>query len=377
MMSPLRLKFYDGSVLKPQGKRRIDVKVTDLAKPRTLEFVMLEDPAQRTPLLSADTCESMGLAKMSVPLNYMGNGSTRSTLTKDCILEEYKDVFQGLGRLPGEYHMELDPSVLPVQHAPRKVPIHLKPQVEERIRQMEDMGVIARVTEPTRWISSMVVVQQPNKLRICLDPKDLNQALLRARYPMPTLEDILPCLSKARVFSKLDAKDGFWQVVLDQESSYLTTFWTPSGRYRWLRMPFGINTASEEFQRRLQDFMEGLLGVKGIADDTLVFGCGDDDEEAKKDHDKNIIGALQRAREVGLRLKCIKVPVPDNKRVILRTHIRSCRTATRSEEDQCSTGNAGSQGRKSSADLSRIGQLYGSIHYELSRHCGSFAATNS
>ena len=282
------------------------MKVTDLAKPRTLEFVILEDPVQRTPLLSADTCESMGLAKMSVPLNYMGNGSTRSTLTKDCILEEYKDVFQGLGRLPGEYHMELDPSVLPVQHAPRKVPIHLKPQVEERIRQMEDMGVIARVTEPTRWISSMVVVQQPNKLRICLDPKDLTQALLRARYPMPTLEDILPCLSKARVFSKLDAKDGFWQVALDQESSYLTTFWTPSGRYRWLRMPFGINTASEELQRRLQDVMEGLPRVKCIDDDPLVFVSGDDDEEAKKDHDKNIIGALQRAREVGLRFNASK-----------------------------------------------------------------------
>ena len=74
--SNTRLKFYDGSVLKPQGKRRIDVKVTDLAKPRTLEYVILEDPVQRTPLLSADTCESMGLAKMSVPLNYMGNGST-------------------------------------------------------------------------------------------------------------------------------------------------------------------------------------------------------------------------------------------------------------------------------------------------------------
>ena len=92
----------------------------------------------------------------------------------------------------------------------------------------------------------MVAVKKPGKLCICICPKDLNKAIKRNHYPLPTIEEILPGVAKAKVFSVLDAKDGFHEVELDEESSYLTTFWTPFGRYRWLRMPFGIKVAPEE-----------------------------------------------------------------------------------------------------------------------------------
>ena len=75
---------------------------------------------------------------------------------------------------------------------------------------------------------------------------------------MPTLEELLPTLSKAKIFTVLDAKDGFHQVQLDRESSYLTTFWTPFGHYRYLCMPFGISSAPEEFQRRMHTAVQGL-----------------------------------------------------------------------------------------------------------------------
>ena len=91
---------------------------------------------------------------------------------------------------------------------------------------------------------------------------------------MPTLEEILPTLTKAKVFTVLDAKDGFHQVKLDDASSYLTTFWTSFGCYHYLRMPFGISSAPEEFQRRMHTALQGLSGVEVIADDILVFGCG-------------------------------------------------------------------------------------------------------
>ena len=123
---------------------------------------------------------------------------------------------------------------------------------------------------------------------------------------MPTVEDAMPQLANAKLFSKLDAKDGFWQVVLDKESSYYTTFWTPFGRYRWLRMPFGILTASEEFKRRLHEAMAGLEGAICIADDTLIFGRGDTLEEAEKDHDQNLRTVLAKAREVGLQFNLTK-----------------------------------------------------------------------
>ena len=101
---------------------------------------------------------------------------------------------------------------------------------------------------------------------------------------MPTLEELLPTLSKARISKVLDAKDGFHQV---------TTFWTPFGRYRYLRMPFGISSAPEEFQRRMHAVQQGLRGVEVIADGILVFGCGDSEEECQRDHDTNLQMLLQ------------------------------------------------------------------------------------
>ena len=142
-------------------------------------------------------------------------------------------------------------------------------------------GFITAVSEPTEWISSTVVLMKPNgKLRFCLNPKPLNKALKRKSYPLPTIDDLLPELSKAQVFSVVDVKNGFWHVPLDDERSKLTTFATPWGRFRWLRMPFGISPAPEEFQCRLNEAIEGLEGVRTIADDIIVFGVGDTKDSA-------------------------------------------------------------------------------------------------
>ena len=147
-----------------------------------------------------------------------------------------------------------------------------------------------------------MVVRKGRKLRLCIDPKDLNKALKRSHYPIPTIEEILPELSKAKVFSVADAKNGFWQVKLDQKSSFLTTFWTPFGRYRWLRMPFGISPASEEYQRRQHEVIEGLPGIHNIADDILIIGQGETEEDAIRDHDENMIRFLKRCQEQNLKL---------------------------------------------------------------------------
>jgi len=124
---------------------------------------------------------------------------------------------------------------------------------------------------------------------------------------MPTLDEILPRLSKAKVFTVLDAKDGFYHVKLDEASSFLTTFNTPFRRYRWLRMPQGISSAPEEYQKRQHDAIRHLKGVEVIADDTLVFESGDTIEEAMKDHDSNLKALLQRAREKNLKFNRSKL----------------------------------------------------------------------
>ena len=93
-------------------------------------------------------------------------------------------------------------------------------------------------------------------------------------YQLPVIDDILPELSKARVFSTVDLKSGYWHCILDLESSALTTFVTPYGRYRWRRLPFGLSASSEIFQKHLHQALENLDGVLFIADDIRVYGVG-------------------------------------------------------------------------------------------------------
>lgn len=109
-------------------------------------------------------------------------------------------------------------------------------------------------------------------------------------------------MADVKVFSKADLKDGFLQIQLDNESSKLTTFQTPWGRYRYLRMPFGISPAPECFQRKLDQNLEGLEGIYKVADDILITGRGDNMEEATKDHDANLLKLLERWQERNLKL---------------------------------------------------------------------------
>ena len=153
----------------------------------------------------------------------------------------------------------------------------------------------------------MVVVTTPNKIRICLDPKDLNTAVIRPKYQLPTLDELLPKLSRAKVFSTLDAKDGFYQVGLDESSSLKTTSWTPFGRYKYRRLPFGINLAPEEFECKLHEKLDSLPGVAVIRDDLLVMGHGDNEEEANQNHDENLVRLLEQARKANLRLNSSKM----------------------------------------------------------------------
>ena len=153
-----------------------------------------------------------------------------------------------MGCLEGEYHIRLNADIDPVQHAPRRVPVALRERLQETLDDLVQQDILAPVTEPTPWVNSMVVVpKKDGKLRICLDPKDLNLAIQREHYPLPTIEEIATRLHGAKLFSVLDVQHGFWHVPLDEPSSFLTTFNTPFGRYRWKRMPFGICSAPEVF----------------------------------------------------------------------------------------------------------------------------------
>jgi hypothetical protein len=93
----------------------------------------------------------------------------------------------------------------------------------------------------------VIAMKKSGSLRICIDPKPLNAALKRERYQIPVIDDLLLDVMDACVFTKVDLSSAFWHLELDEKSSVLTTFATPYGRFRWLRLPFGLNVSSVIF----------------------------------------------------------------------------------------------------------------------------------
>ena len=219
------------------------------------------------------------------------------TLESD-MLAKYADTFTGLGCITGvTHHIKLDPHHKPVVHAPRKVPVTIRSKVKEELERMERLDVIERIQEPTDWVNSMVNVVKPNgKLRICIDPRDLNKAIKREFYPMKTVEEVAARMPNAKLFSKLDASSGFWQVKLDHESAKLCTFNTPFGRYMFKRLPFGISSAQDVFQAIMTEMFEDIDGVEVVVDDVIVWGT------TEEEHDKRLKKVLQRAQERNLKL---------------------------------------------------------------------------
>lgn len=186
-------------------------------------------------------------------------------------------------------------------HSARKVPLPLMDKVKAELERMVENDIIRPVTEPTEWCAAMVPVpKKSGAIRICVDLKKLNKAVRREHFTLPVLSDIAPKLAGSRYFTKLDAASGFWQIPLDEKSQLLTTFMTPYGRYAFKRVPFGITSAPEIFQRKIMEVVTGLDGVETIMDDLLIYG------KTLEQHDVRLKKVMVRLHEAGLRLNLEK-----------------------------------------------------------------------
>nr|XP_050038007.1 uncharacterized protein K02A2.6-like [Dermacentor andersoni] len=166
----------------------------------------------------------------------------------------HAELFNGLGTLKDEYNIPLKPDAVPFSlSVPRRIPIPLLEIVRRELDKLESAGVIRRVDKPTPWCSGLVVVRKGDgSYRLCVDLTQLNKVVLRERHILPTVEQVLGLLGDATVFSKLDATASFHQVKLSEDSQELTTFITPYGRYCFCRLPFGITSAPEYFQKQME-----------------------------------------------------------------------------------------------------------------------------
>ena len=285
-LSPSRttLTVYNGDKMVHYGTIDIDITLKKVTTQAT--FYVAETPG---PII-------LGLPSITkMKVITINNVKTNKIKTSDDLENMYPYRFEGIGNFEGTYHIVTDPTVPPVIHSPRRPPISMVQEIKDELDQMEKTGVIKKVTEPTEWVSSLVYARkQSGKLRICLDPRDLNKAIMRPHYPTKNLEDVSYKLKGAKIFSKLDARQGYWAIHLDHESSLKTTFNSPHGRYRFLRLPFGLNLSQDVFQLKMDMIIENCPGTLGIADDIAVFG------KNEEEHDANLHHLMTRAREGGL-----------------------------------------------------------------------------
>lgn len=274
------LYAYNHQPLDVIGKITLPCAWKDTTFSNTFYVIDTKSPA----ILSLEASTKMGILKFADCI--------------DNITQEFTDVFQGIGKLAGEYNFSVKPDTAPVVHPPRRVPDALKDKLKKELDVMEANQIVVRVHEPTDWVNSLVVVEKPGGrgLRICLDPRDLNNAIRREYYPIPTLDEITTRLHGAKYFSTLDARSGYWSIMLSEQSSLLTTFNTPFGRYRFLRLPFGVNCAQDVFQYKSEQLLEDISNCAVIIDDILIWGA------SLEEHERTLREVLQRCRDRGLRL---------------------------------------------------------------------------
>ena len=220
--------------------------------------------------------------------------------------QSFADRFVGIGKLKNyQCHIHIDESVPPVAVPHRRIPFHMRKQVEEELSRLQTLDIIEPVHDtPTPWVSPITVVPKRNSdsIRICVDMRNVNTAVKRERHITPTMDDLVSVLNGATTFTTLDLNSGYHQLELDDTSRQYTVFSTHAGLFRYKRLNFGLSSASEIFQHTIQAVFQDLPGVLNVSDDILVFGT------SKAEHDLRLHAVMQRLREVNLTLnkdKCV------------------------------------------------------------------------
>ena len=227
--------------------------------------------------------------------------------SKDDLIKAYPDRFEGIGKFPGTYYIYLKEDAIPVVHTPHKCPIAIQPLVDKKLDKLLEEDIIVPVLEPTDWVSSLAYSWKADiDLRTCLNPTHLNKAIRWDHYRTPTLEEITHELAGSTKFTKVDGSSSYYCIVLDYESSLLTTFNTHRGRFCFVCLPFGLACAQDIFQRMTDQILDRCEGFIRIADDIIIHGKDD------AEHDRRLHKFMRVAREHGLVLNKKKCEVKTN-----------------------------------------------------------------
>lgn len=226
----------------------------------------------------------------------------------DYVKKNFEDLFSGLGTFEEPYSITMKENAIPVARPPRRVPLKLIDKLRNKLNELEERGIIAKVGNGNEWVGHIVTVEKKDgSLRICLDPQELNKNIVNENFLLPTLDELSTKLRDMKYFSVMDLKDGFWHVKLDERSQNLCTFATPFGNYKFLRMPFGIKPGPQVFQNRNMKNFGDIGNVFVYSDDILITG------KTEKEHDETLLKVLNRARECGVKFNISKMKIKENR----------------------------------------------------------------
>jgi hypothetical protein len=182
--------------------------------------------------------------------------------------DKYSGIYKGIGKLKNKtVKLHINPNVKPVAQRNRKTPFHLREKVEKENKTLLENDIIEEVNnEPTSWVSPIVTPPKQNgDVRVCVDMREANKAMEWERHQMPTIDELIHDMNGAKIFSKLDLKAGYNQLVLQEESRYITTFATHMGLYLYKRLNFWTKSASKVFQKTISEVIQGKEGSKNIS----------------------------------------------------------------------------------------------------------------
>jgi len=247
-----KLSTYDGNNIKVLGKCNLIIETGNQNQnQKSCEFYVVNTQVdKKVAILGLEDSIKLGIVKRLLEINENDENIS--------LIKEFKHAFELVGCIEGSYEIKLKDNFVPIACATRKIPFSLEESQRKELNKLCELQIIEKVEEFTEWVHPIVLAKKPNgAIRICLDPQHLNKVIQREYFQIPTVEEILKQLAGVKVFSTLDSNQGFHQIKLTNESSKMCTFSTPMGRYRYLRMPFGISPAPEIFHKSSNKHSKG------------------------------------------------------------------------------------------------------------------------
>lgn len=289
---------YSGNKIKTIGTVMLKCTDPDLNTEQEAEFVVVDNTS--VPILGLETSVNFKIIKR-MDINTIQSKMTPFPKSKSDFIKQYSTVFSGLGKFPGTVSITLKEGSTPCLHYKKRIPLSLLERFKCKIEEMVGNKVITPVNHPTDWVHNVQLVEKKNDIRVCLDPKPLNKCIKREHFLIPTFDDVTSQLANKCIFTVLDLSSGFWQMELDEPSSNLTTFMTPFGRYKFNRVPFGLNCAPEMFQKEMVKHFGDIPGVIIYFDDMAIVA------ETLEQHDEILATVLKRAIDKGIRFNPDKI----------------------------------------------------------------------